>query len=129
MPEGKLMWAKIFLILALHGSATFDAWSTNRYVNHCGPGWICPEGNPIYRPFAGRPTMYLALNVAVVPLDILILRGKRKRAVRIAAVSVASAQATFAVRNLRLHDYTWDRPWRYPPERAGGAWDCGAGGR
>ena len=107
MIEGAV-WTKIFLILALHGSANFDAWSTNRLINHCGPGSICGEGNPIYRPFAGRPTMYLAVNLAVVPLDVLILRGKRKRAVGIIAISAASVQGAFALRNLRLYDHTWN---------------------
>jgi hypothetical protein len=96
------MWAKILLILTLHGSATFDAWSTNRVINGSPPGFPPGrEGNPIMRPFAGKPTMYLVSNLSVIPLDVWILSHKRQRASKIVAGGYAGWLGFLAVGNVR----------------------------
>lgn len=96
------MLAKILLILSLHGSASVDAWTTNRWVSGGPPGWPGGEANPIYRPFAGHKSMYVAVNLAQLPLDIWILSGKKPKAARWVASVVSGAQASMAIRNHRL---------------------------
>jgi hypothetical protein len=111
MTEGNFMWKTIFLIGLLHGSATFDAWTTNRVIN----ALPCQERNPIYRPFAGKPTMYVATNLAVVPIDIWLLSGRRKKLARVVAVVVTGWQMRATVKN--MHTYSkwyplYERWWK-----------------
>jgi hypothetical protein len=97
------MWAKILLILSLHGSASVDAWTTNRWISDGPPGRPGSEANPLYRPFAGSKKMYVAVNLAQVPLDIWILSGKKPKAARWTAAAVSGIQTSMAIRNQRLY--------------------------
>jgi hypothetical protein len=94
------MWKTIFLIGLLHGSATFDAWSTN----HIMYNFPAQEQNPVYRPFAGKPTMYVALNAAMVPLDIWLLSGKKKKAARLITLATIGIETGFGIQNMRLYN-------------------------
>jgi hypothetical protein len=58
----KKWWA---LSAAMHGAATFDAYSTRRFMLN-GTGY---ELNPILRPIAGSPGIYAAIQVLPVALD------------------------------------------------------------
>lgn len=58
------------LMLAGHGGAAFDAWSTRRAVSQ-GYG---TEANPLLRPFANSGAMYAATQVSPLLMDFL---GKR----------------------------------------------------
>jgi hypothetical protein len=105
------MWKMIVLIGLLHSSASFDAWSTNRVMYN----FPAQEGNPIYRPFAGKPTMYVALNVAMVPLDIWLLSGKKKKLARIVVGTTVGIETGFAIRNMQVYNEWrryYDRWWR-----------------
>jgi hypothetical protein len=104
------MWKSIVLIALLHGSATFDAWTTNRLMGN----YPARELNPIYRPFAGKPTMYVALNVAMVPLDIWLLSGKKKKLARIVAGATVGFEAGCGIRNMHVYNEWrrfYDRWW------------------
>jgi len=104
------MWKTILLIGFLHGSATFDAWSTNRLM--CN--FPARELNPIYRPFAGKPTMYMALNVAMVPLDIWLLSGKKKKLAHIVALATVGIETGCGVHNMQVYNQWrrfYDRWW------------------
>jgi hypothetical protein len=108
------MWAKILLILSLYGSASVDAWTTNQWVSGGPPGWAGSEANPLYRPFAGSKKMYVAVNLAQVPLDIWILSGKKRKAARWVAVAMSGFQSSMAIRNnrirsARMEQYRQDR--------------------
>jgi len=104
------MWKTILLIVALHGSATFDAWSTNHLINGRPPGWDTHELNPLLKPFAGKRSMYVAVNLPLVPLDIwLVKRPKSKRAQIVAGAFSASSMG-FAIRNVKIHGHDW-REW------------------
>ena len=105
------MWKTILLIFALHGTATFDAWSTNQFLNDRPPGWDRCELNPLLRPFAGKPTMYVAINLPLVPLDIWLLKRPKSKAARILAVGLSGSYTTFGVRNVKIHRDDW-REWR-----------------
>src|SRR5215471_16541721 len=58
------------LMLAGHGGAAFDAWSTRRAVSQ-GNG---TEANPLLRPFANSGAMYAATQLSPLLMDFL---GKR----------------------------------------------------
>lgn len=58
------------LMLAGHGGAAFDAWSTRRAVSQ-GYG---TEANPLLRPFANSGAMYAATQLSPLLMDLL---GKR----------------------------------------------------
>jgi hypothetical protein len=105
------MWQTIFLIGLLHGSASLDAWSTNRFINGCPVGFRCGQVDPLVRPFAGKPTIYVAVNEAMVPLHIWLLSGKRRRAARIIGLATTGSHLAFAMHNVRLTGSMWDR-WR-----------------
>jgi hypothetical protein len=63
----KLWWT---LATADHAAATFDAWSTRRFVEN-GTG---QELNPIFRPFVGSGLIYVAVQVGPAALDYLAKR-------------------------------------------------------
>ena len=58
----KKWWA---LSAAMHGAATFDAYSTRRFMLN-GTGY---ELNPALRPIAGSPAIYAAIQIVPVALD------------------------------------------------------------
>ncbi len=58
------------LVVAGHGAATFDAWST-RHVIQSGRGH---ELNPLLKPFAGSSALYGAIQVGPTLLDYLARR-------------------------------------------------------
>lgn len=58
------------LAIASSGAATFDAWSTRRAITNSG----AQELNPLLKPFAGNSSLYAAIQVAPVLLD---LAGKK----------------------------------------------------
>lgn len=58
----KRWWA---LSAAMHGAATFDAYSTRRFMLN-GTGY---ELNPALRPIAGSPAIYAAIQIVPVALD------------------------------------------------------------
>src|SRR4029077_20445660 len=64
----QLMWKG--LVIASSGAATFDAWSTRHAITTSG----AQELNPLLRPFAGNASLYVAIQVAPVLLD---LAGKK----------------------------------------------------
>ncbi len=108
------MKAKLLLMLALHGSASFDAWSTNRWITGGPPNVRGGEVNPLYRPFAGSKKMFVAANVAMLPLDIWLLSGKKPKAAKIASVSVAGFQSSMAIRNIHIYNErrnAWRQTW------------------
>jgi hypothetical protein len=63
----KLWWT---LATADHAAATFDAWSTRRFIEN-GTG---QELNPIFRPFVGSGLIYVAVQVGPAALDYLAKR-------------------------------------------------------
>ncbi len=60
----KKWWA---LSAAMHGAATFDAWSTRRFMSN-GTG---QELNPMFKPFAGSNAIYAATQAIPVAFDFL----------------------------------------------------------
>ncbi len=98
----KKWWA---LSAAMHGAATFDAWSTRRFMSN-GTG---QELNPIFRPFAKSNAIYAATQVVPVAFDFLSRHMMHSEHPLIrkfwwAPQSVAAA-ASFAsgVHNLGIH--------------------------
>jgi hypothetical protein len=71
---GKAKLAKVLLILAInHGSATFDAWSTERAVRFP----FVQESNPVMRPFVhSKPAAYIVVQTQGLVADWLELRHK-----------------------------------------------------
>jgi hypothetical protein len=63
----KTWWA---LGAADHAAATFDAYTTRRFIQN-GTG---QELNPFYRPFAGSSLLYVAVQVAPTALDYVAKR-------------------------------------------------------
>jgi hypothetical protein len=57
----------IALAIAQHSAATFDAWSTNRALSTGN----AQESNPMLRPFAGNPSLYVAIQAGPVLFDYL----------------------------------------------------------
>jgi len=110
------VWAKIFLILALHSSASFDAWSTNRLFNASPEGHRFGEMNPIFRPVAGSRKMYIAINLAMIPLDVWIVSGRKPRAARAVSLSLAGLQFGSTMRNRRMLDNAMRHYGRGYPE-------------
>jgi hypothetical protein len=53
------------LIIASHGAATFDAWSTRRAITTSG----AQEMNPLLKPFAGNASLYAAIQVGPALMD------------------------------------------------------------
>jgi hypothetical protein len=53
------------LVIASHGAATFDAWSTRHAITTSG----AQELNPLLRPFAGNASLYAAIQVAPFLMD------------------------------------------------------------
>jgi len=130
------MWAKIFLILAMHGSATFDAWSTNRQINSAAPGRRGVEHNPLLRPFAGKPSMYIAVNLPLVAVDIWMLKRPKSRLPMIVAGSLVASSTTFGIRNALSYNDGWRRfnAWKSSycaelPHRWSGCTENQMGGR
>lgn len=64
----QFMWRG--LVVATSGAATFDAWSTRHAITTTG----AVELNPMLRPFAGNGSIYAAIQVGPVLLD---LAGKK----------------------------------------------------
>ncbi len=101
----------VVLIGLLHASVTLDAWSTNRLFNNHPPGYRPVEYNPLLKPFAGKPSMYLMANLLTVPTDIFLLKYHRHP--RFAEVLVGANigfEAMMIKRNLQTLDnacHTW----------------------
>ena len=53
------------LAIAVHGAATFDAWTTRRAISTSG----AQELNPMFKPFAGNASLYAAIQVGPLVLD------------------------------------------------------------
>src|SRR5690348_74348 len=102
--------AKTMLVLALHASVTFDAWSTVRVQNEPFLAHRhAVELDPLMRPFSKGPRMYPAINLLPLPLDALILRAKSRRAKMIVytlAVAAVTAEIVTSKRNMNLYDQT-----------------------
>jgi hypothetical protein len=64
------MW--IALSAVQHGAATFDAYSTRQSIGHGGV-----EDDPLMRPFANSPAIYVATQVTPVLLDLLARHMQR----------------------------------------------------
>ncbi|MFZ3216929.1 MAG: hypothetical protein WA192_12805 [Candidatus Acidiferrales bacterium] len=60
------------LALVQHGAAAFDAYSTRQAVGHGAS-----EDNPLLRPFAGSPAIYVATQVAPVLFDLMARHMQR----------------------------------------------------
>lgn len=63
------------LTIVQHGAAGFDAWSTHRVVESMKGR----EENPLLRPFAGNDSIYVAVQVAPVVLDLVSHRMMTSR--------------------------------------------------
>ena len=65
--------------ILLHGSAAWDGLETNRTfsVVPSAPNRM-REANPLLRPFAGRPTMYLAIQVDAAAATGLLLFARHR---------------------------------------------------
>jgi hypothetical protein len=117
--------AKTMLIVALHASVTFDAWSTNRDFGSAMPPYSKTyEVNPIMRPFAGTPAEYPVLNSLYLPLDFMILRAKSKKMKVVmfaAALAFTAVEVRQGVKNMQVHNQIWDQ-YCY------GLWTDGRGG-
>ncbi len=44
--------------IAVYASSQFDAATTYHAIRSCPPGYICREGNPSMRPFAGNVSIF-----------------------------------------------------------------------
>ncbi len=64
------MW--IALSVVQHGAAAFDAYSTRQSIGHGGV-----EDDPLMRPFANSPAIYVATQVTPVLLDLLARHMQR----------------------------------------------------
>jgi len=64
------MW--IALSVVQHGAAAFDAYSTRQSIGHGGV-----EDDPLMRPFANSPAIYVATQVTSVLLDLLARHMQR----------------------------------------------------
>jgi hypothetical protein len=62
------------LSIAEHSAATFDAYSTRRALNNGAH-----EADPLMRPFAGSPGIYVAIQVCPVVLDFAARRMQRSQ--------------------------------------------------
>jgi hypothetical protein len=51
--------------IAVHGAATFDAWTTRRAISTTG----AQELNPVFKPFAGNASLYAAIQVGPLVMD------------------------------------------------------------
>jgi hypothetical protein len=98
----KKWWA---LSAAMHGAATFDAWSTRRFMSN-GTG---QELNPMFRPFAKSNAIYAATQAVPVAFDFLsrhMLHSENRVVRRFwwAPQSIATA-SSFAcgIHNLGIH--------------------------
>jgi hypothetical protein len=102
--------AKTMLIVALHASVTFDAWTTVRVQNEPFPARThAVEDDPLMRPFAKGPAMYPAINLLPLPLDLAILRARSRRAKMIVytlAMAAITAEIVTSKRNMNLYDQT-----------------------
>ncbi len=102
--------AKALLILALHASVTFDAWTTIRVQNEPFPAHFqAVEDDPLMRPFARGNAMYPAINLLPLPIDLAILRAKSRKAKAITygiAVAAIAMEIVVARRNLNLYSLT-----------------------
>jgi hypothetical protein len=71
MPSHK-SW--LILSVAQHSAAAFDAYATRRAVSRGAN-----EADPLMRPFAGSPAIYLAIQAGPVGLDYLARRMQRSQ--------------------------------------------------
>jgi hypothetical protein len=62
------------LAVAEHGAAAFDAYTTRQAI---GRGAV--EGDPLMRPFANSPSIYVAIQVAPLALDYAARRMQRSQ--------------------------------------------------
>lgn len=94
-------WHKLVLILALHTSHTFDAYSTNHSIKHQN----VYEANPIYKPFAGKKTMYIAENVQAGLEELIayeLNKHGHKKLARILISESISMEVGLGIHNLKL---------------------------
>jgi len=103
------MWQKLLLILALHGGANFDAWTTDQAFNATPPGLTYQEINPLVRPCLGNRGAYIVLNLELIPLDVWILSSRKPRAARWVAGAWLGSQTYQGFRNLRRKKEIEDR--------------------
>jgi hypothetical protein len=68
----RLSW--LILSTGQHGAAAFDAYSTRRAITRGAR-----ETDPLMRPFAHSPTIYLAIQAGPVMLDIAARQMQRSR--------------------------------------------------
>ena len=96
------------LILLLHGSATFDAWTTNQLMNHRPPGWgSTRELNPLLRPWAGKKSLYPVVNLTVLPLDIWLLKRPKSSVAKTLAVGLIGARGAVGWHNAAIQRARW----------------------
>jgi hypothetical protein len=62
---GKRLW--LGLVIAQHGAASFDAWTTRRKLQSGG----YHENNPLLKPFAGNSSLYVAVQTTPLALDFI----------------------------------------------------------
>lgn len=105
----KILTSKIALILLLHATATLDAGTTNRLFNRLPPGYRAYESNPMMRPFAGKRSMYLAINLSYIPLDIALIKSRRhEKIVKAWAAGAIGWEIFLANRNHRRMRAGWE---------------------
>lgn len=84
---------RLLIILVLHhGSALYDAWTTQRLVSSGGR-----ELNPAIRSFAKSPSIYLVVQGDVLIADFLCIR--RSKFCKVASSLVTSEHLAFGLRN------------------------------
>ena len=64
----------IALALVEHGAAAFDAFTTREAISR---GAV--EADPMMRPFAGNPSIYAAIQVAPIVMDLVARRMQRSQ--------------------------------------------------
>jgi hypothetical protein len=72
-PRKRMIWYG--LMVAAHGTAAFDAWTTRRAIT----GGYGTEGDPLQRPFANSNAIYATTQVAPLLMDYVGHRMMRSR--------------------------------------------------
>ena len=104
----KHLTAKSLLIVAMHASVSFDAWTTVRFQNAAfPPGIHAVEDDPLMRPFARGPGLYPAINALPLPIDLMLLKARSRKSKRLAyalAIGVIALETFTARRNMARYD-------------------------
>lgn len=101
----------LLLMLAVHGAATLDAYSTYRMMHAqlcCGAQLA--ERNPLMRPFAGNASIFIAVQPDALVADYMLLRHPHSKLSDSIAIGIAAEHLALAVHNFRLtrryeHEY------------------------